>query len=51
MLVKNLIHLLQKFDPDVEIKIMMNDVSASIEGLCVDNDYIYLYGDPENEEE
>jgi len=51
MLVKDLIHLLQGFDSDVEVKIMVDDISASIKGLCVDNDCIYLYDDSEKEEE
>lgn len=51
MLVKDLIRILQDFDSDVEVKIMMNDTPAFIGGLCVDEDYIYLYGDSEDEEE
>ena len=49
MLVEDLIRILQEFDSDVEVKIMMNDTPAFIGGLCVDEDYIYLYGDSEDE--
>lgn len=51
MLVEDLIHLLQRFDSDAKVKIMINDQPTSITDLCVDEDYIYLCGDAENEEE
>ena len=51
MLVEDLIRLLQRFDSDTEVKIMFNDQPAFITDLCVDEDYIYLCGDAEDEEE
>ena len=51
MLVEDLIRLLQRFDSNAKVKIMLNYQPASITDLCVDEDYIYLCGDAENEEE
>lgn len=45
MTVKQLIRLLQEFDPNVEVKVMVDDSPASIEGLCADEESIYLWGD------
>ena len=49
MTVKELISLLQQFDLNTEVKVMVNDLPASIEGICVDEESIYLYGDVEEE--
>ena len=47
MTVKELKDLLALFDENTEIKILMNDTSAGIDGLTCDEKTIFLYGETE----